>query len=503
MGKWVKPAQTKQHNAPQTGFKKKVLPNKVSGKVADWRGSYGWIETHQKINHPAAGKNDGRIYFSQEDVEADISGLGASVSFFVYSDGKGLGAMNVRPGGAGAKVQQGGKTASPVSGSWQPKSGVAKAPAAAAAAKAVAATASGGGASRRQKVGGARLMGKVAEWKGKYGWILPTQPLKHPEAAKHKGKLYFAQEDVSAELSGVGCMVSFSLYKDGGGLGAQDVRPAGKAVQTPALKGKSQTPAVKGKWVKKDSQTLVKQKLKTKQQQGNNKKSGAAPDKSKRTPVSSTSMAGTVISSRNDTVAFIRPDEQINHPKMNDSKYGHVYLHKDDVQGDFPKVGASVLFFVYEDPAGIGADNCQVLEQGTGTIPEHLKEEIAETKAKVQKKQQQTGTSKAGVVKTGAFAKKQAHKQKQVKKEKTEGGPALARERITETLITGEVVSMGGKFGWIKPTDKVTQTLAEKHGGKIYLHKQDIAAGAEVIKGSTVTFHVYKDASGLGAEECS
>merc|ERR1711862_987900 len=95
-------------------------------------------------------------------------------------------------------------------------------------------------------------------------------------------------------------------------------------------------------------------------------------DKSKRVLISSTSVGGTVIVSRRDTIAWVKPDEDIDHPKFAERQ--DLFLHKEDVEGDeFPKVGATVLFSVYEDENGLGAESCQVLEQGDGTLSEELK----------------------------------------------------------------------------------------------------------------------------------
>merc|ERR1712048_900316 len=80
-----------------TGGRTKVVPNRVTGKVKEWKGKFGWIVPDMKLNPPEAKKNDGKIYLAHEDVEEELEGVGASVSFFVYSDGEGLGAMNVRP----------------------------------------------------------------------------------------------------------------------------------------------------------------------------------------------------------------------------------------------------------------------------------------------------------------------------------------------------------------------------------------------------------------------
>jgi len=348
----------------------------------------------------------------------------------------------------------------------------------------------------RERIAGPRLSGTVQAWKGAFGFIMPSTKVNHPEAGKRGGKIYFAQDDVEQELDGVGGSVTFFLYKDKSGLGAMHVRP-GKGDGKPGNQ-------------KQGKQQLVKN-TKLKGKKDHVKKEPKPFDKSKRQPVSTSSIGGTVVSVRGDKIAWIKPDGDIEHEKY---KAGQdLFVHKDDIEGDeFPKVGANVLFTVYEDDKGLGGEQCQILEQGDGTLPEHLKAEREERKkAASENKKAAAGTKgKKGTagVKVGAFAKKQAEKKNNKKngadaKEKGPSGPDLPRTRVSETLLTGEVVSMGKVFGWIKPTDTVEHELATKHGGKIYLHKNDISAGSELTKGSTVTFHVYADSSGLGAEECS
>merc|ERR1712048_1510440 len=77
-----------------------VLPNRVTGKVKEWKGAFGWIVPDTSIAHPNAKKHGGKVYLAHEDVEVELSGIGATVSFFVCSDSNGLGAMNVRPSAA-------------------------------------------------------------------------------------------------------------------------------------------------------------------------------------------------------------------------------------------------------------------------------------------------------------------------------------------------------------------------------------------------------------------
>mmetsp|Transcript_59059 Transcript_59059/g.149970 ORF Transcript_59059/g.149970 Transcript_59059/m.149970 type:complete len:173 (-) Transcript_59059:129-647(-) len=82
-------------------------------------------------------------------------------------------------------------------------------------------------------------------------------------------------------------------------------------------------------------------------------------------------------------------------------------------------------------------------------------------------------------------------------------GPGLPRERITEEPVTGEVQEWRGKYGWITPTVPIEHQLAQKHKGNIYVSMSDLVGGiTELTQGSLCQFHVFQDASGLGAEEC-
>jgi len=67
---------------------------------------------------------------------------------------------------------------------------------------------------------------------------------------------------------------------------------------------------------------------------------------------------------------------------------------------------------------------------------------------------------------------------------------------------SGEVVEMRGQIGWLKVYGDVHHPLAEKHGGHIFLTKQDVAGGNQLVAGDIVTFYLYADAKGLGAEVC-
>eukprot|EP00927_Polykrikos_kofoidii_P024049 TRINITY_DN2194_c0_g3_i1.p1 TRINITY_DN2194_c0_g3~~TRINITY_DN2194_c0_g3_i1.p1 ORF type:complete len:191 (-),score=31.04 TRINITY_DN2194_c0_g3_i1:98-670(-) len=82
-------------------------------------------------------------------------------------------------------------------------------------------------------------------------------------------------------------------------------------------------------------------------------------------------------------------------------------------------------------------------------------------------------------------------------------GPHLARQRITQEPVTGEVMEWKGKYGWINPTVPVDHEKAARHQGKLFVSMTDLVGGAqELTPGSLCQFHVFEDDNGLGAEEC-
>lgn len=77
------------------------------------------------------------------------------------------------------------------------------------------------------------------------------------------------------------------------------------------------------------------------------------------------------------------------------------------------------------------------------------------------------------------------------------------RERVSTAKVSGTVADWKGTFGWIKPSKPFEHEMANKHKGDIYLAKSDVPQGTELKAGASLTFHVYVDNSGLGAEDVS
>eukprot|EP00434_Breviolum_minutum_P018912 symbB.v1.2.016678.t1/scaffold1275.1/size127301/6 len=83
--------------SPGCGHRQRVANGtRHSGSVLQWKRKFGWIEPDESLDHPEAFKNNWRIYVNVLDVSSGVLYSGARVSFFVYSDGKGLGAEDVQ-----------------------------------------------------------------------------------------------------------------------------------------------------------------------------------------------------------------------------------------------------------------------------------------------------------------------------------------------------------------------------------------------------------------------
>jgi len=79
----------------------------------------------------------------------------------------------------------------------------------------------------RERITETPVIGEVLEWKGKYGWVQPSEPIEHEKAAKREGKIFVSQADLSGvtELT-PGKLVQFHVFSDPSGLGAEEVLQA-------------------------------------------------------------------------------------------------------------------------------------------------------------------------------------------------------------------------------------------------------------------------------------
>mmetsp|Transcript_30155 Transcript_30155/g.76234 ORF Transcript_30155/g.76234 Transcript_30155/m.76234 type:complete len:310 (+) Transcript_30155:56-985(+) len=179
------------------GSRRPAVRGRVTGRIVEWKNKFGWIEPDSPISHPEASRKGGRIYLSQEDVAEVISGVGAHVSFYVYADGTGLGAMLCVPSdssAASAPLQK--KAKSKPTPKPKPKA-----------------------TPGRKRVRETPLTGKVKSWRGGFGFITPSEPIEHP---LFTGSLFLHKADIDEpDKVDVGREVSFYLYADPQGLGAE------------------------------------------------------------------------------------------------------------------------------------------------------------------------------------------------------------------------------------------------------------------------------------------
>uniref|UniRef100_A0A7S1W4N5 CSD domain-containing protein n=1 Tax=Alexandrium catenella TaxID=2925 RepID=A0A7S1W4N5_ALECA len=80
------------------------------------------------------------------------------------------------------------------------------------------------------------------------------------------------------------------------------------------------------------------------------------------------------------------------------------------------------------------------------------------------------------------------------------------RNLIAPDTLTGEVIEWNdvGGFGWVRAFAEIDHPEAQKRGGKIFIHKKDLAPQVTpelVGTGSMIQFKVYADNRGLGACE--
>jgi hypothetical protein len=77
-----------------------------------------------------------------------------------------------------------------------------------------------------------------------------------------------------------------------------------------------------------------------------------------------------------------------------------------------------------------------------------------------------------------------------------------AAKGALQCCCRGEVEKMLEHYGWILLYGAVNHPLAGKRGGRIYISKDDVLPGKTLQVGDIVTFYLYADEMGLGAEVC-
>jgi len=74
----------------------RIYDSRCFGTVHLWKGLYGWIEADTRINHPTAGRHEGRVFVDNQDVDGFELTVGDRVSFYAYVDSEGIGGEDVR-----------------------------------------------------------------------------------------------------------------------------------------------------------------------------------------------------------------------------------------------------------------------------------------------------------------------------------------------------------------------------------------------------------------------
>jgi len=195
-----------------------AVNGRITGTINEWKGKFGWIEPDTPVEHPDAARRGGRLFLAQDDVLELISGVGAHVSFYVYGDHSGLGAMLVVPSDSATAKKKLMKAAPKIAP--KPKS-----------------VATPG----RKRVGDEKLSGKVKSWRGTFGFVTPSEPVDHP---LFTGSLFLNKSDIVDDgTPDVGKTVTFYLYSDPQGLGAEECEVEEGGAKPPTPKPAAAAPA--------------------------------------------------------------------------------------------------------------------------------------------------------------------------------------------------------------------------------------------------------------------
>lgn len=326
----------------------KVLPQRVTGTIEDWKGKFGWIQADIQINHPQATKHQGKIYLGIQDVEEEITGVGAAVSFWVYEDGSGLGAMNCRPVESFIPARAPMPMSAPAAARSVPQH---QQPSAPRQRKPFVQQA-------KESLDGDPMTGTVKMFKGHFGWINPDEKPDHPG---YRGQLYVAGDDCTEKHRlTTGARVTFTLYKDGQGIGAENV-----VVDEDGEEG-AEPPAP----AKTFNRPGPPPGMKAPTPKATANRSAPYPGGAARGPVAAVGGKGggkrqrlTELEITGETIEWangaglINPYDPIDHPAAKGGE-AKVRVVAADIQGDHKELaeGQLVQFHVFVDNRGLGAE---------------------------------------------------------------------------------------------------------------------------------------------------
>jgi len=290
----------------------RVGGGRTQGTVEFYNGVFGWLIPSTPVNHAAASKHDGKIYLNKKDLEgaAELK-KGDRVTFFVYADASGLGAMNC--------LVKGGPTPTP-------------------------------------KAGAGNISGKAG------GPQAPKQPAGKPGPPK-------AAQGVQKTIEKNGPQASAGFLPPSAKSKQGPSPPKAQAPKAQPPKGQPQPP--KGQPPKpqppKTSPPSAKEGAKGAKDSTRDEKAAGKTDDKKdlKTPdrkrVSWKRFQGKVLSF-NKKFGWIHSSEEIVH-EANQKHKGRLYLASDDVSEEVREKltpGTQVSFIAYADAQGLGAEQVKL-----------------------------------------------------------------------------------------------------------------------------------------------
>jgi len=312
---------------PASAARRQVTERRVIGKIAKWSGKSGVIQPREPIKHPLAAKRQGQVLLALEDIEGPALEPGCHVSFHVYADSGGLGALACKaaPGSLYTKVPFG--VIKPV----------AKLGPAGTAQKKLAATPVAARAASRPappKFPPPKAANKALIKATPLGSVKPT-PLAQQRAAgstRPAGLLSRQAAPPGQKVAATKALIKPTALVKPTALGKQraveGLKPPGLVRQADA-KAKAKAKAAGGPGLP-------------------------------RVRLTEEPIFGVVVTWKKK-MGWIEPDTPLDHPKAA-AHQGRVYVNSQDIDGaEAVEEGTYVGFHLYEDQSGLGAEECVTL----------------------------------------------------------------------------------------------------------------------------------------------
>lgn len=280
---------------------------RVIGNIVEWKGEFGWIEPAKPIAHPQASKRGGKIYLGVNDVVEEIEGVGATVSFTLYSDASGLGAADCKMAKGAVFAAKAGGAAAATDGKPATSSAVAQFKE---RAKKLQESKANGLASGKT-AGLPASFTKPAAWKAGAAKAAAKAPTAKQVAAKAPVVTGSSAVKAAAELQ--------RQLK----AGVRSAPSAPASFQSAAKKAKTG-----GDFIAQAGERDI---------------------------LHEEPLLGTVVSWKGK-FGWIKPHDTIEHP-LADKHKGDIFLAVEDVEEEIEGVGAVVQFMLYGDGKGLGAAN--------------------------------------------------------------------------------------------------------------------------------------------------